>query len=206
MTFLNQPVLDTILAHLAGLFLSAADGDAEKAREAAAQTLSAYNFQNEEELCLASEIISFSLHALDALAQAADPELSSNRTIRLRGSAVSLSREAHKARRKLDQLQRARHAGAAQLQPAVSHPDPSVPQPERNADPEVNADMARAFAEAERVAKQIIARDGGMTWSQSYQKRQLVKRMGENLKKNQAKHAALLSEASPGPEAAQASV
>lgn len=105
-------ILDTILGRLACLFLTGAGGDKATARQAALQMLGAFNVETAEQLRLAADIISFGLHALEALSQAADPELSLNRVLRLRGSAVSLSREAHKSQRKLDQLQRARQAVA----------------------------------------------------------------------------------------------
>ena len=64
------------------------------------------------------------------IGQAANPELSISRTIRLRGSAVSLSREAHKSQRKLDKLQQARRAGtnAQPAQTEAAHP-PTEPAP-----------------------------------------------------------------------------
>ena len=189
----NSTVLETILTHLALLFLTAAAGDPSAARGAAAQALAAYHAQTEEELRLASEILSFSLHALEALGQAADRELSLNRILRLRGSAVSLSREAHKAQRRLDQLQRARTAA-------------TQPQPQAQTDqPAVSDEMPRAIAEAERIAKQVMGKHSGMTWTQSYQKRILTQRMAENAKKNQAKYAAAALNApamSPEPTAA----
>jgi hypothetical protein len=193
----NPTVLETILTHLALLFLTAAAGDPAAARAAAAQALAAYHAQTEEELRLASEILSFSLHALEALGQAADRELSLNRIVRLRGSAVSLSREAHKAQRRLDQLQRARTA--------ATQPQPQLPEPQTDAQaaqPAVSDEISHAIAEAERIAKQMMGKHGGMTWTQSYQKRILTQRMAENAKKNQAKYAAQLAQAIP--EAAHA--
>jgi hypothetical protein len=116
---LPVPVLETILGHLAGLFLTSTDGDLVAAREAAQQMLAAYQPDNQVELRLAADIISFGFHALEALSQAANPDLPLTKILRLRGSAVSLSRESHKSQRKLDRLQKDRHAGR-QLQP--DHP------------------------------------------------------------------------------------
>jgi hypothetical protein len=172
-TTVNQATLDTILSRLALLFLIGAAGDPATARQAAAEMLAAYNAETPEELSLAAEIISFSLHALEALSQAADADMSLNRTLRLRGSAVSLSRESHKCQRKLDQLQRARQAGIP-LQPSKVRPEPS---------PKI--ETAISLIEAGRLTKQIVARDGGNRWSQSVQKQQLTRRMTENLKKMQ---------------------
>ncbi len=121
---LSAFVLNTILARLAPLFMIGANGDAEAARHAALQMLGTYHPQTEAELTLAASIISFSLQALEALAQAAQPDLAVNRIIRLRGSAVSLSRESAKAQRSLTQLQKARQQAA-----------PAEPQPETTVQP-----------------------------------------------------------------------
>jgi hypothetical protein len=114
-------VLETILTHLAGLFLAGAGNDATAARHAAAQMLTAYQPLTAEELCLAASIICFSFQALEALAQAADPNLPITRTLRLRSGAVSLNREANKARNQLTQLQKARQ----QAQPVQPEPQPT---------------------------------------------------------------------------------
>ena len=108
MPAIAQAIVETILTRLATLFLIGANGDAAAARDAARQMLASYDIQTEEELYLVAEIISFGFHALEALGQAAAPDLSLNKKLRLRGSAVSLSREGHKAQRRLDRLQRAR--------------------------------------------------------------------------------------------------
>jgi hypothetical protein len=115
---LPAALLNTILGRLALLFLSGAGGDLDAARDAATKMLAAYHPETEDELRLAAEIISFSLHALEALGQAADPDMSLNKILRLRSGAVSLSRESHKSQRKLDQLQKDRRAGV----PIQPHP------------------------------------------------------------------------------------
>ena len=173
-----QAILDTVIGRLALLFLAAAAGDMTAAREAASQMLAAYNAETPEELSLATEIISFQLHALEALACAADPDLSLNKILRLRGSAVSLSRESHKARRKLDQLQRARSAG------------PTAQPAEATAPPQSQSQPAAASPRIERALGVIEAarnKSRGETWSQSLQKRQTAKRLAEKLKKQQAR-------------------
>jgi len=101
-------ILETVLIRLAALFLTGAGGDITAARHAALQMLGAYQPETEAELRLAANIIGFGLQALEALAQASTPDLSITRVLRLRGSAVSLNREATKAQRGLDQLQKAR--------------------------------------------------------------------------------------------------
>lgn len=210
---LPQPILETILTRLLGLFLTAAGGDPEAARQAASQMLAAYHPETEAELHLAADIVSFGFHALEALGQSSDPELKLSAILRLRGSAVSLSREAHKAQRKLDQLQRDRRAGVAQPAPQPSEPVPNPPAVDqalaviactREAKPlpaPVNDPVATEVNESASQAKQ----HGGMSWSQQFQQRMTAKRQAERQRKKQARDAARLAAtaaASPGLQAA----
>ena len=129
---------DTVLDHLVPHFLAATDGNRAAARHAAHHLLAAYDTRTDAELELAVAIANFSLHSLQALSDSAAPDLTLNQKLRLRSSAVSLSREGHKARRKLDQLIRARalsmapQADAA-AQPAITPesiaPEPLAPEP-----------------------------------------------------------------------------
>jgi hypothetical protein len=80
-SLLPSVILDTVLGRLALLFLTGAVGDLTAARRAAGQMLAAYHPGTEDELRLAAEIISFSFHALEALSQAADPDLSLNQQL-----------------------------------------------------------------------------------------------------------------------------
>ncbi len=178
---LPQAILDTIVAHLAILFLTAA-GDDTAARSAARQMLAAYHPETAEELSLAAEIISFSFHALEALGQAANPELSLSRTIRLRGSAVSLSRESHKARRRLEQIQRARQT-AAQA-PQAQKPQPAQPNPDPAAQQAL--DLLATAQETIRAAQQT----GGKNWRQNLEKRLLTAKITEAGKAQAARYAA----------------
>ena len=178
-TTIPPVILDTILRRLTQLFLTGAADDPIAARHAAAHMLAAYHTETEEELTLAAEIVSFRLHTLEALSYAADPDLSLNKILRLRGGAVSLSREAHKSQRKLDQLQRDRRAGLP-AQP---------PKTQTEAAPSPKIDQALGVIEAARQATPEPSKK--ITWSQSYQKRQLAQRIAENAKKNQARHAHL---------------
>jgi hypothetical protein len=210
-------ILDTVGAHLALLFLTGATGDETAARDAARATLAAYGAETEEELRLTAGIISFGFHALEALSQAAAPDLSLNRVLRLRGSAVSLSRESHKAQRKLDQLQRARRAAPesqsaasqraeshlAEPQLAEPHPadpraEPKVPAPQAASPPtQPQIDRAIDLIECAQEAIEAAGKSQGQTWTQSFQKRQTAKRIAENMKKNQARHAAHLNATAP---------
>jgi hypothetical protein len=179
------PILDTVIGRLTPLFLPGAAGDTQAAQDAARQMLAAYHPETPDELTLAAEIVSLQLHTLEALAYAADPDLALNKVLRLRGSAVSLSRESHKAQRKLDQLQRARQTG---IQPAAS----AQPAPISQA-----AESALALVETAREAIRVAQKTGGKNWSQALQKRLTVSRMAEKTKKMQAEHANRVAQSDP---------
>jgi hypothetical protein len=140
--------------------------------------LAAYNAETEEELRLAAEIVSFSFHALEALSEAAAADLPVTRKLRLRGSAVSLSREQHKSQRKLDQLQRARLV-ASKPQEVQALPPPDKP----------GTDQAVRLIEFAREALEASARKGGVAaLTLSRQQRRAAERIAEKLKRNQAEH------------------
>ena len=173
---LSTVILDTVLGRLALLFLTGAGGDLTLAREAARQMLADYHPETNDELRLAAEIINFSFHALEALGQAATPEMTLNKILCLRGSAVSLSREAHKSRRKLDQLQRDRHAGIAS-QPAEQPARPKI-------------DNALGLIEATREMLQGANKPKAQTWTQAYNQRQTAKaHFGKTSKRTRPRHA-----------------
>lgn len=172
---LPAAIVETILTRLALLFLSGANGDQQVARHAATHALAAHHPETEVELRLAAAIIAFSFHALEALAQAAAPDMPLARVLRLRGSAVSLSRESHKAQRRLDQLQNARRQGIA------PQPEPAQPQPKIEKALEVIEDT-RTVAYA--------AKTKGLTWTQAYEQRQRDKRIAASLQRAHARVAA----------------
>jgi hypothetical protein len=187
----NLPVaiLNTILARLALLFLSGAADNTAAARDAAIRMLAEYQPETEDELRLAAQIVGFSFHALAALGQATAADIPLNRVLRLRGSAVSLSRESHKAQRRLDLIQDARRA----------QPD-ATPQP---APPEPPARIENAIALIEETGKvQAVAKATGLTWSQAFRQRARDQRLAEKHKKHQIAAAATVPTAAhptPGP-------
>jgi len=193
---LPTAILDTILGRLALLFLTSTAGDLIAARRAAAQMLAGYKPETADELRLAAEIIGFSLHALEALGQAAAPDMPLTKILRLRGCAVSLSRETHKAERRLDQLQKARRAGIPAQSEATGAASPAA-EPSRS-----QIDKAIALIEATRQVIETAGRSGAKTWTQAYQQRQTAKRIAENLKKNQAAHLAQVNAAASVAQAA----
>ncbi len=183
-------LLETILTQVAALLLTGAAGHSAAARHAAAQLLATYHPETENELRLAANIVSFSLHALEALAQAAAPELPMTRTLRLRGSAVSLSRESHKPERRLAQLQKARQQGT-QAQPAAPQPEPIQPEPVQPepAQPEQRVEKPIALIQ-DTVKTGAVAQANGLTWTQAYEQRQREARIAASLQRAEARIAA----------------
>jgi hypothetical protein len=203
-----QTILDSVAGHLVLLFLTATNQDREAARCTVAQMLAAYAPQDPQQLYLAAEVISFSHHALDSLGQAANPDTPLNRVIRLRGSAVSLSRQAARSQTKLDKLQahpaqRENTANPAQLETA---PDPTppehAPQPSQLAEaapsvaPSRIDDQATALIDTAREMIQSaekqrdMGRFGGLTWSRNQQNRLNAQRIAETAKRKQAEYRA----------------
>jgi hypothetical protein len=177
-TAITPAILDTVMGHLAPHFLIATNGDLQAARDAAGHLLAAYNAETEAELSLAAEIVTFSFHALEALGEAAAPDLPLNKKLRLRGSAVSLSRESHKAQRKLDQLQRAR------LTPPVQSEPQTPPPPDKP-----GTDQALGLIEFARQALEGNIKTGGTpAWTPTRQQRRAAQRIAEKVKRNQAEY------------------
>jgi hypothetical protein len=179
---LPAAVLETILIRLAAIFLAGAKGDMTAARQAAAQMLAAYDPRTEDEVRLAANIICFGFHALEALGQSAASDMPLSRVLRLRGSAVSLNREATKAQRRLDQLQQARRE-AKPIQPE--------PQPVQS---EAKIDKALGLIEETRKVASA-AEASGLTWTQSYSAHQRDQRIAASLKRAEARVAAQASAA-----------
>src|SRR5579871_3329077 len=96
----SNTVLDTVLDFLIPLILSSAI-DRDAARQAALDLLSDHHPATREELRLAGEIVGFSLQALAALRDAAEPGIPISRAMRLRASACALRRGEQAAQRKL---------------------------------------------------------------------------------------------------------
>jgi hypothetical protein len=163
---LPEALLQTILHQIATLLLQGAGGDMEAARHAAAATLSTYDPQTEPELRLAARVVSFSLQAGEALAQAADPDMPLTRVLRLRTGAVSLSREAEKAERRLEKRREARLLGLEpDLQP-LSEPEP----------PRI-ANTTALIEDNRKVA--AYAQAHGLTWAEALKQRRRDQRLAD---------------------------
>ena len=154
-------ILETILLRLTVLFLDGTAGDPIAARQAAWHMLKAYHPETEDEFCLAANCIAYGFQALEALSQAAVPDTPLTHVLRLRGSAVSLGREAEKTRRLLTKQQQARQQG--------TQPDPSS-EPAAKIEKAVN--LVRDTAQIAASAKA-----SGQTWTRAYESRQRERRV-----------------------------
>jgi hypothetical protein len=170
---LPAAVLETILVRLTALFLVGTGGDPAAARQAASLMLDAYHPETQDELSLAAVIIAFNFQALEALSQSAAPDIPLTRILRLRSGAVSLNREADKARQRLTKLQQARQQGIQ----AEAQPEPP-PQPK----------IEKAVALIQDTA-QIAdnAKAHGQTWTQIYENRQRERRIAASVQRTEAR-------------------
>ncbi len=180
-TIVPAAVLETILGHLASLFLAGAGDDKDAARDAAIRMLNVYHPETEDEFRLAAKIVGFSFQAIQALGQAAMPDLPVTRVLRLRGGAVSLSRASEKAERRLDLLRKARRQGVV-AQPVVAEPEPARVEPAIVKAVEVIEDTGKVAA---------VAKASGVSWSAAYDQRQTDLRIAASLKRAEARIAAM---------------
>jgi hypothetical protein len=175
---LPAAVLETILTRLAALFLTGANNDTTAARLAASEMLSAYRPETTDQLRLAANILAFSFQALEALSQAATPDMPLTRILRLRGSAVSLSRESAKAERRLAQLQNPRQQPTRSQQPEAN-PEPTQPEPAQSI-PKIDKAVA-LIQDTGKIA--VAAKANNLTWTQAYEQRQRDTRIAASLER-----------------------
>ena len=168
-------VLETILTRLAALFLTGAGRNQTAAHQAAAQMLNSYHPETADEIRLAANIIIFSFQALEALSQAATPDIPITRVMKLRSGAVSLTRQSQKAEQRLEQLQKARQQG--KFAPAPT------------AEPEPTIESAQALIE-DTNAVAAVAKAKNLTWTQAYEDRQREVRIAAGMQKREARLAA----------------
>jgi hypothetical protein len=98
--------LDRILALLAPLFLAAAGGATEAAREAAGSALAGHYPRTDNELRLAALVVAFGFAALDTLGRAANEALSLDEVMDLRDNATALSAAGDQSQAMLDRAHR----------------------------------------------------------------------------------------------------
>lgn len=178
----------TILEQIAVLLLRGACGDMEAARQASVATLNTYDPRTEAEFRLAARILSCSLEAGEALAQAADPEMPLTRVMRLRSNAVALNREAEKAERRLEKLRAARAESLEEFPKLqlVWETVPEVEAPEAaeapsEVPPEPPGCAAITIEETAKVA--AYAEANGLSWSEAFRHRRREERLAERRRK-----------------------
>lgn len=129
--------LEEMVACLLHLFIRGGGGDEAAARYAVLSTLAAYDPEDEQELRLAAEIISFGFATLEALAKAMNPDLPLNAVLRLRGNANAAHRSGHQCQRTLDKLRKERRLPASLAAPRS--PVPKIPADPANLTETTNA-------------------------------------------------------------------
>ena len=195
-------LLDLLLGRLALFFLTNVGGDLAVARDTAAHMLLGFDPRTEDELHLAAEVVSFSFHALEALGQAVDPALSLSQKLRLRSGAVNLSRESHKSRRRLEQIQKARCASDASYSDAScgdidrtdmpNQPQAAVPvaPPVTAGNPPPASPAVKAILDAALQPTAVGLGTARQIWTPGNEKRQRAMQIAENLRRNQLAHQA----------------
>jgi hypothetical protein len=166
---LMDQALEAISMLLMPFFLLGAGDDPEKARNAVAAMIRAYNPSTIQELDLVARIIGFSTAALDNLRLSmGGPTLSDSKILRYRSTAVSLSRSAEQCRATLQKMQteqaETQHAPQPEKQTAalrISAPQPNAqPAMPRSALPPMSpASIEKAKAEA-RIMLAGLAKAG----------------------------------------------
>lgn len=120
---ITAAVLDKVLGLLAPLFRDVT-ADEDAARDAALATLTGYGARDDRELRFAALAIAFSFGTMEALSQAAQPDLPPNQVLRLRGNANALNRAAQQNEARLEKAQRQPVAETAFDRPAEANGSP----------------------------------------------------------------------------------
>jgi hypothetical protein len=156
--------LEEVVAYLLHLFIRGASGDEAAARHAVLSTLAAYDAEDEQELRLAAEIISFGFATLEALAKAMNQDLPLNAVLRLRGNANAAHRSGHQCQRTFDKLRKERRTAAihspvseiptrsavSSEAPTASQPAPNQPAPRPDLSRQQRRDQERKALKAQR--------------------------------------------------------
>ena len=188
-TICSPIMLEAFVAPLVALLLTGVPNSKDTARQAVIETLADYHPANLDELRLVTQIVGCGLRSIQAIEESAAPDLPLPAMLRVMNSAVSLSRAAEAARKRLKDLQANRQQAPTQLAPAT-RPAPATPQP---ATPAAEPDL-------ERTKVSAIAKANGLTWTQAYNKRQQDMRIAASLKRAEARVTAIESAAAPHPQ------
>jgi hypothetical protein len=201
-------VIEIVLALIVPYILPVT-ANMQQAREAAWHMLGDYRVRSSEEFRLAGEIISFSLQALTALANAAEPGLPFQKICRYRAAAVSLKRSGSQAQRQLDALRRLPAAEDAsetlgelppyqplpQLEPeatGAANPAAEAPQAEVQAQSAPAPDLAERanhLLEAARRAGNAGNHTHARQLAEDARRASLAQQIRDGARRRQAEHA-----------------
>lgn len=189
-------VLDRILALLAPLFLAAVGGNAAAARDAANALLASYEPRTNRDLRFAALAIAFSFGALDALSRSADPDLTLNQVLRLRGNANALNRAAQQHETRLDKR-------AQQPEVAVPEEIPDLPASGEIGDLVAFVRPAAAAPGLSRQQRRFLERQEEKQHQREQEKARLEERVARRLAEK-AEAAAKVSAAAMAPSQVEA--
>jgi len=113
-------VFETIVGFLLPFFLTAANGNPDRARAAIAELLGAYGASTATELDLVGRIIGFSIVAMDNLRLSMTNGMSDTKVLRYRCNAVTLGRASDRARTLLEASQAKRGSAEKIPRPTVA--------------------------------------------------------------------------------------
>ncbi|HVZ08347.1 hypothetical protein [Rhodopila sp.] len=154
---LVSPQIAPLLALTLQLFLPLTQGDGARAMDLAGAALREFSPRTIEELRTAQQIVGFGTHAMLALADAMNPELSPMEACRCRASAAAMLRSERAARRLLASMRpepadKPDHDAAKPGRPASGMPAPAMAARETAA--AAVTDSARSLAPAGRPGRQ----------------------------------------------------
>jgi hypothetical protein len=115
-------VFETIVGFLLPFFLTAANGNPDRARAAIAELLGAYGASTATEHDLVGRIIGFSIVAMDNLRLSMTNGMSDTKALRYRCNAVTLGRASDRARTLLEASQAKRGSAGKIPRPTVARP------------------------------------------------------------------------------------
>ena len=147
-------LMNLIAALLAPMFLGVTNGDIGLARMAAIETVSAYRTHSLTDILAIAQIVGFGLAALGSLSLSMDDDLSLPMILRLRGTAIAMSRCAEQNRRAIKA-----HSGddTAPYQDA-SPAEPATPTAIAQYDDHAPAETFLSDAAAQMLAAESRAR------------------------------------------------
>jgi hypothetical protein len=168
---LPDSLIETLILPLTALLLAASGNDNATAKANALKLIEVHDPTTVIELRLAVRIELFNIRANQTASEAGTRDLSPEIATRVTAGAISLTREADKAERRLEKLKTARPQ--AQEEPRTQSFSPaSDPDPERESplrDPQAVAEEIKQIT--------VHAQANGLPFAKAYKQRKLEKRL-----------------------------